>query len=82
MAEAPTPAPTWKIVLAAILDFLTVFFVAGYVIGWLLGGLTNHGFNLTGFPALLLLVAIIAYFVLGKRVFGGTVWNRILGTLR
>jgi hypothetical protein len=57
-------------------------FVAGYIIGLLLGGLTSHGFNLTGFPALLLLAAIIAYFVLGKRVFGGTVWKRILGTVR
>jgi len=35
--------------------------------------MTSHGFNLTGFPALLPLAVIVAYFVLGKRVAGGTV---------
>jgi hypothetical protein len=82
MAETPASAPTWRIVLAAILDFLTVFFVAGYTIAWSLGGLTGTGFKLTGFPALLLFAVLVAYFVLGKRVFGGTLWKRILGVVR
>jgi hypothetical protein len=82
MVEATTSAPTWRIVLAAILDFITIFFVGGFIIGWLSGGLTGNGFNLNGLPALALFALIIAYFVLGKRVFGGTLWKRILGTVR
>jgi hypothetical protein len=81
MAETSTSASTWRIVLAAILDFITIFIAGGFVIGSLSGGLTDSGFTLNGFPAFALFALIIAYFVLGKRVFGGTVWKRILGTV-
>jgi hypothetical protein len=46
-------------VLGAILDFLTVFFVGGYAIGYLTGNVTAEGFNLLGTPALILLAVII-----------------------
>lgn len=77
----PQPA-TWRIVLAAIFDFLTIFFVGGYVIGALLGGLTENGFQLSGGPAVLLIVVIVAYFILFNKFLGGTVWKHILRARR
>jgi hypothetical protein len=67
------------VVLAAILDFLTIFLVGGYVIAWLTGSASSRGFDLSGWPAFALLAVIVAYFVVGKRVFHGTLWKRILG---
>lgn len=81
MAEAGKVA-NWRVVLAAILDALTAFIVLGFAIGWLTGSATaegrNVGFNLDGWPAILLLVLIVLYFVIGNRM-GGTLWKRILG---
>jgi len=70
----------WRKIAAAILDFFFVFFGGGYVIGLLTGGVTEKGFSLSGAPALLLFVLIIAYFVVLGRYFGGTVFQRLLGT--
>jgi len=75
-----SPVPTWKKVVAAILDFFTVFFAGGFVIARLTGGQTEGGFNLQGLPALVLFALIIAYFVIGSRYAGGTIWQRILKT--
>lgn len=72
---------TWRIVLAAILDFVTVFFAGGYLIAVLTGNVTEQGFALNGWPALVLFVLIVAYFVLARRV-GGTLWQRILRARR
>ncbi|WP_339694768.1 hypothetical protein [Celeribacter baekdonensis] len=72
------PVAHWRIILAAILDFLTAFFVLGFVIASLFGGITESGFQLSGLPALLLFGLIFAYFWAGKRYFGGTLWKRIL----
>ncbi|HET7886917.1 MAG TPA: RDD family protein [Bradyrhizobium sp.] len=69
----------WRRGLAGLLDFITVFFVGGYAIGSLTGETTNNGFNLNGLPALVLLVLIVAYFYFGWKVWGGTIWQRILG---
>ncbi len=74
--------PTWKIIVAFILDFITVFFLGGYIIGLLTGQATEGGFKLSGWPALLLFVVIVAYFTLSGRLFGGTFWQRILKTRR
>lgn len=69
---------TWKVVLAAILDFFAVFFLGGYVIAALTGGSTKGGFELNGWPALLLFALIILYFWGAKRV-GGTLFQRLFG---
>lgn len=68
----------WRIILAAVLDFLTIFFAGGWLVAMLFGQTTDNGFNLQGTSALVLVALIIAYFFLGNR-FGGTLWRRILG---
>jgi hypothetical protein len=76
----PTKNPaTWRLVLAAILDFFTAFIVFGYLVARFTGGLTDNGFNLTGWPALLMFVLIIAYFIIFNTFLGGTIWRWILG---
>jgi len=78
MTDIVKPAATWRKVLAAILDFFTVFFVLGYTIGQLTGNVTNDGFKLEGMPALVMFALIIIYFVAGTKYLGGTIWQRIL----
>jgi hypothetical protein len=78
MNEPAKPISTWRKVVAAILDLLTIFFVGGFVVGYLSGGLTDNGFDLKGGPALILFALIIAYFVVGRKFAGGTLWQRIL----
>jgi hypothetical protein len=75
-------APTWKVVLAWLLDLMTVVVFGGYAIADATGQSTQHGFRLSGWPALLLFGLIVAYFVIGKWVFGRTLWKRILGVPR
>ncbi len=82
MSETATPHPNWKIILAALLDFLTMFAIGGFVIGKLSGQSTEHGFSLSGIPALVLTALIVAYFIIGNRYFGGTLWKHILGTAK
>lgn len=80
-AAGPPVAPhvaTWRKVVAAILDFIFVFALGGYVIGYLTGNLTEEGFSLNGGPALLLFAVVILYFVLFARYLGGTVFQRLL----
>ena len=69
---------TWKVVIAAILDFLLIFLGGGYVIALLTGGITDGGFQLTGLPALGLFALVVVYFIGMKRI-GGTVFKRIFG---
>lgn len=69
---------TWKVVIAAVLDFLLVFFVGGYAIAKLTGGVTEGGFELNGLPAVALFMLVAVYFVGAKRV-GGTVFQRLFG---
>jgi len=81
MSDQTTPPaikPFWRRGLAGFLDFLTVFFIGGYIIGKLTGDATSDGFNLTGAPALVLFAAIGLYFYLGWKKLGGTIWQRIL----
>jgi hypothetical protein len=70
--------PTWRVVIAYILDAFTVFFGFGYLIGWLTGGLTSSGFAINGLPALAMFVLIIAYFIICHRYLRGTLWRHIL----
>lgn len=74
------PVSTFRKVLAGILDFFTVFLVGGYLIGKATGNLTDDGFNLQGWPAVLLFAIVVAYFVLGWKYLGGTIWQRVLRT--
>ena len=82
MAEPAAPAPMWKRVVASILDFIMAFAVGGYLIGAATGGLQPGGFNLEGWPAVLLFALIVAYFYVGRRVAGGTLWDRFFGIKR
>ncbi len=77
MVDAIVPAPVWKRVTAVILDFFTVFFLFGWLIGRFTGNTTPEGFKLDGGPALLLFALIVAYFFIGRRYAGGTLWDRI-----
>ena len=77
--NSPRKVSHIRIVFAAILDFFTIFFVAGYLVAKFTGNTTESGFQLNGAPALLVFGLIIAYFVAGKYL-GGTLWQRILGT--
>jgi hypothetical protein len=72
------PAPVWKRGLAATLDFFTAFFCFGWLIGHFTGNTTEEGFNLKGGPALLLFALLVAYFFIGRRYAGGTLWDHIL----
>lgn len=74
------PVSTFRKVVAGILDFFTVFFGGGYLIGSLTGQTNEEGFSLSGGPAIALFALIIAYFVVGSRYAGGTLWQRILRT--
>ena len=78
----PHPAATWKRVLAAVFDFITVFFGGGWIIGQLTGEVTDEGFALTGGPAIALFALIIIYFIAGRRFLGGTLWDRIFRIAR
>jgi uncharacterized membrane protein YoaK (UPF0700 family) len=69
---------TWKLVVAGILDFLLVFLVGGYLIAALTGNTTSGGFELNGWPALLLFALIAAYFFLMPKL-GGTLFRRLFG---
>jgi hypothetical protein len=77
--QTQKPVATWRKVVAAILDFITIMLVAGYGIGYLTGNVTEEGFNLKGGPAFVLFAIIILYFVIFSRYLGGTLWQRLLG---
>jgi hypothetical protein len=83
MSDAPAkPASTAKRVFAAILDFFTVFLGGGWIIGRLTNETTPDGFVLSGGPALALFALIVIYFYVGRKVAGGTIWDRIFGIAR
>jgi hypothetical protein len=73
----PVRAAVWKRVLAAFLDFFTVFYLGGLVIGHLSGAATGASFQLSGVPALILFALIAVYFYVCRRHLGGTLWDRI-----
>ena len=79
MSPANQPS-TFRKVAAALLDFFTVFLVGGFLIAKATGNTTADGFSLSGVPALILFGLIAAYFYVGYKYAGGTIWQRILGT--
>lgn len=72
-------APIWKRILAFIVDLFGTFIVFGMIIGYFTGSLVEGGFNLQGWPALLLFALIIAYFVVFNKYLGGTLGKRLFG---
>jgi hypothetical protein len=77
MADPIKPAAVWKRVTAAILDLFTAFFLFGWLIAAVSGQTTESGFKLQGGPAILLFALIVAYFFIGRRYAGGTLWDRV-----
>lgn len=82
MSEDDKPEPRkislWRIILAAILDFFTAFIGLGYLVAVATGGTTDDGFSLNGMPAIAVFALVIAYFWVGRKYLGGTIWQRIL----
>ena len=70
---------TARKVFAAILDFLFIFIVVGYVVARLTGGVTDDGFDLKGAPALVVFAGVVLYFIVFYRFLGGTQLQRLLG---
>jgi hypothetical protein len=42
----------------------------------------RDSFDLSGWPALVLFVRIVVYFYVGRRIAGGTLWDRFYGITR
>ena len=68
--------------IAGILDFLTAFFIGGFIVAIFAGSMTGNGFKLEGSAAICLFALIIAYYAIGNRMFGGTLWKHLLGLTR
>jgi hypothetical protein len=92
MAKYDPPQPMWKRNVAGILDFLLALFVFGFLLNKIFGhqahppvinngATTTEMFGMDGWPALLCLVLILAYFILLGRT-GGTVFQRLFGMKR
>ncbi|GEM_PF-2425082 len=62
---------------AFLLDFFTIFFVAGWVIDRVLGNVPAGGLTMGLSTALTSVAFVIFYFVIAK-YFGGTLWQRII----
>jgi hypothetical protein len=75
----PKQIATWRKVIAAILDFIFVFAIAGYAISYMTGNLADNGFELKGGPAFIALAIVVFYFNIFTRYLAGTVFQRLLG---
>jgi hypothetical protein len=75
----PKPVATWRKVVAAILDFIFMFAIAGYAIGHFTGNTTEEGFDLKGGSAVLFFAVVVLYFIIFRGFLGGTVFQRLLG---
>lgn len=67
-----------RVILAAVMDFFTVYFLFGFLIAVATGATREGGFKLEGLPAIACMVLIGAYFLVGHYYLGGTLWQRIL----
>jgi len=72
-------APTWKKVIAFIIDLIVSFLVFGYLVAAMTGGLTDGGFSLEGGPAFLVIILVVLYFVLMNKFAGGTLAKMLFG---
>ena len=73
----PRKAKTCRKVFASIFDFVMAFWIFGYPIAYLTGGLSSDGFSLKGLPAIFLFALVAAYFVIFNLFFRGTIWRHI-----
>jgi hypothetical protein len=73
------PVATWRKVVAAILDFIFIFVLAGYIVARFTGNTTDQGFELNGAPAFIVLAVVVLYFIVFRRFLGGTLFQRLLG---
>jgi hypothetical protein len=82
MATNVDAVSTWRRVLGGALDFFTSFLGIGYVIAQFTGETTVGGFSLNGGSAVLLFGLVAAYFYVGRKYAGGTLWDRFFGIPR
>jgi hypothetical protein len=75
--------PYWRAVVSFLLDFICAVLVFGFGLAFILGKAAVQGatvrFHFQGWPALLFMLLVIAYFVVFNRFLGGTIWRRALG---
>jgi uncharacterized RDD family membrane protein YckC len=71
--------PTWKKVLAFLVDIFGSFLVFGAIIAYFSGDLTSSGFHLEGAPAMVAFALMITYFIAMKKLFGGTLGKKLFG---
>jgi hypothetical protein len=92
MATYDPPQPLWKRNVAGVLDFLLAFIVLGIAVNKVFpapphalpkfgNATTVELFNLNGWPALVVIGLVVAYFVVLGRT-GGTVFQRAFGMKR
>ena len=72
----------WRFLLAAVFDIISAFLGFGFLVASFTGGLTEHGFSLSGWAALLWYALTVAYFVCFNKFLGGTLGRWIFGARR
>lgn len=72
-------AVTWRKELAAGLDLLMLLAVLFYPMAWLSGGISDDVVRVSGWAAVVLIAAFVAYFNICYKMLGGPVWERLLG---
>lgn len=72
-------AAVWRVILAGVMDMLTIMVPSAYLIARPAGTVTGDGLELSGLHSLVWIAIVAAYFVIGKRM-GGTIWDRLLVT--
>lgn len=64
--------------VAVLIDGMVLFFI-GYLIAMMTGQTTGAGFSLTGAPAFLWFLIVLAYYVVMEKMYGATVGKMALG---
>ncbi|MEM9443673.1 MAG: hypothetical protein AAGA73_24795 [Pseudomonadota bacterium] len=77
MASPHRPRPLIQLV-AATLDLFIIFIPAAFTAATFAGSITPTGNQLNGWPALCVFALTGLYVVFGKKLFGGTIWQRLL----
>jgi hypothetical protein len=64
--------------IAAVLDVFTFFIAGALITVTIAGSQTPHGDFLNGWTTWLVFVSTGVYVVFGKKLLGGTLWQRLL----